>query len=908
MSLAHLLSLDADSRIHALDALNPDAAGAVHAVREVLLADEDAEVRAAAALWLGRNRAEPHALHDALYDTHPSVRAAACRGLAQLGAKDAASTLGRLALEEPIWWVRRAAVLAYARVARRDAVPRLVQALDDPFWRVRHATIRALLVLGKGDLDRVAMAIRAADETSDRTRGALRYVARRLGLAHDDLSGPDARPLPEGLVADPDPAVVAARLEQGLRASSAELVEYLGDPHEALRKAAAERLLANGELRVLLAASLWLDEPRIPHATATVVALLDRLGTRALALAEALLVEPEARPGGAVWALSYLELGRHGHGEESIVRACRSTAPSVRRAAIAAIGTTLASRRGERATARDLLVFALSDPDEDVRRIAAHRLVEAFETEAVRALSYATEPVLVRRSIAQAAAHAADEVLLRLAAADEDPRTRAIATAALVERGWLSADALAQARSDADPWVRGAALSDEVALDVLKNDVDPTLRRAAFVQATHAGLALEASRMVWNDEDPWLRVHSTERLARSPHGSDLELVLRASLDSSGAVRAAAADACDLQERLPERLAELHDAASSVSARTKSAELAKIWLGQRATELLAEAHASHSEHAESAERRHETPLRITENPEVASPRRLGRSGLLVSPLALSGANEPSVASLFGAFNAGCNLFFWEPRYRSLTTFLREARRRGGRPRVIAGTYHATERALREDVERALRRLGRDSLDVFLVFWVRSQARLEGEVPRAVARLKAEGLVKAVGFSTHDREIATSALGRDPWDVVMIRHSAAHPGAEERLFEKAFETDTGVLGFSATNYGRLLKPAGTAHSPPPPTAAECYRYTLSQKGATACISAPRGGVELVENLTVLRDPSLTDARRTELRAHGALVREESLDFGRHVRRFPAMPESLVDEMLEKELGLATALPLF
>jgi len=894
MSLAHLLSLDADCRIRALDALTPDAAGAVHAVREALLADEDAEVRAAAALWLGRSRAAPHALQDALYDTHPSVRAAACRALAQLGARDAASTLGRLALEEPIWWVRRAAVLAYARVARRDAIPRLVLALDDPFWRVRHATIRALLVLGEGDLDRVAMAIRTADETSDRARGALRYVARRLGLDHDDLPGPDARPLPEGLVADPDPAVVAARLEQGLRASSAELVEYVGDPHEALRKAAAERLLASGELRVLLAASLWLDEPRIPHATATVVALLDRLGTRALELAEALLVEPEARPGGAVWALSYMEIGRHGHGVDTIVRACRSTATSVRRAAIGALGTTLASGLGVRAIARDVLVAALADPDADVRRIAAHRLVEADEGEAVAALSFDTEPALVRRLIGRAAELTSDVALLRRAACDDDERTRAGATAALHERGLLSPEALQKARADEDPWVRGATLSDETALDVLANDVDPTLRRAAFVHATQAGLALEAARLVWDAEDPWLRAHSAERLARSPHDSDLELVLRASVDPSLAVRAAAADAVDLQERLPERLAELDEA--------RSATLAKIWLGERATELLAQ--APPSRHPEP-----KTPGRLVEVPEVASPRRLGRSGILVSPLALSGANEPSVASLFGAFNAGCNLFFWEPRYRSLTTFLRESRRRGACPRVIAGTYHATERALREDVERALRRLDRDSLDVFLVFWVRSQSRLEGEVPRALARLKAEGLVKAVGFSTHDREIATSALGRDPWDVVMIRHSAAHPGAEEKLFERAFETDTGVLGFSATNYGRLLKPTGTtSHSPHPPSAAECYRYTLSQKGATACISAPRGGVELVENLAVLRDHTLTEARMTELRAHGAQVREESLDFGRHVRRFPAMPESLVDEMLEKELGLATAVPLF
>jgi hypothetical protein len=143
--------------------------------------------------------------------------------------------------------------------------------------------------------------------------------------------------------------------------------------------------------------------------------------------------------------------------------------------------------------------------------------------------------------------------------------------------------------------------------------------------------------------------------------------------------------------------------------------------------------------------------------------------------------------------------------------------------------------------------------------------------------------------------------------MIRHSAAHPGAEERLLPAAAARGVGVLGFSATSYGRLLRPAPTQSGSPGagalPSAAECYRYSLSQPGVCACVSAPRGGVELVENLEVLKEPLLPAERLAELRAHGEAIRAESLDFARHVRRFPALPENL-DEALAQALDEALA----
>lgn len=879
MSLQRLFAVDADRRAEALDDLDPQAPGAPWAVRE-LVGDEDAPVRAAAVAWIGRARADvvAAAVIDALYDEQPSVRLEACRALARLAAPaEGRALLARLAHEEPIWWVRRAALLALARLEGLAALPHLELALDDPFWRVRHAAIRALFALGAEDREAVREAIRAADpQGSERASAALAYVARRLGLPAVAIAGDDARPQPSGVAADPDPAVTAARLEAGGRATVAELVEHLGDAHESLRRAAARRLQRSADPRALLAATAWLAEPRIPHATAAVVRLLDGCGESALDLADRVLSDPDQRPGAAAWALSHLAGARRWDRLEIVVAACRARAPIARRAAVSAAAAALSD---DHPAAFAALARAVSDEDADVRRLALHGLACARSPEAwafAARASTSGEPAVTRRVIARAAAQTSALGRLRDLAGDADPEVRALSVRALFEAGALDASAIAAARASDDPWIRRATLDAASAVEALA-DRDPLVARAAFEARARAGDGISAARAVATREDPWLRAAAATHLARSPEEADLRLVLRLALDGDPAVRAAAADA---SSRALDHAAALRSIRSTCPAEERM--VVDAWLREPLPALVVAAPAAPA------------PAAAEEPPTPASPRPLGRTGMLVSPLAISGAHEPRVGALFRAMRAGCNLFFWEPRYRSLGVFLREARARGATPHVVAGTYHASERAIRADVERALRRLGREQLDVFLLFWARSPARLEGEGPRALARLRAEGLVRAVGFSTHDRELAERALGHDPWDVVMVRHSAAHPGAERSLFARAAEAGVGVLGFSATSYGRLLG-GGVG-------AADCYRYTLAQPGVSAVVSAPSWTREVVENLDVLRRPALEDVDRARLLARGAAIREESLDFGRHVRRFPIAPE----ELLERELAAAPVDP--
>ena len=168
---------------------------------------------------------------------------------------------------------------------------------------------------------------------------------------------------------------------------------------------------------------------------------------------------------------------------------------------------------------------------------------------------------------------------------------------------------------------------------------------------------------------------------------------------------------------------------------------------------------------------------------------------------------------------------------------------------------------------------------LLFWVRSRARLTDEAFATLERLKGAGKVRAIGFSTHLRDVAIEAIEARPWDVIMVRHSAAHPGAERALLPAASARGVGVIAFSALLYGRMLAEPCSGEAV---TAADCYRYVVSQPGVSVCLSAPRRFRELEGNLEVLRRPLLDAAAIDRLRAHGARVHAQNRAFTTLVRQ--------------------------
>ncbi|WP_257457944.1 aldo/keto reductase [Archangium lipolyticum] len=927
-----LIDENTETRRDAVEAVDTSVLAGRYVLRQALLTDEDAEVRASAARRLGEARDERFApaLLEALCDPMSSVRDRAWRALARLGSRELLPHASRALREEPVWWVRRAAIRAAGSVAGSGALELLLEALEDPFWRVRNAAVQALAWLGEADAF-VRERVRAFAEGS--RHGAVKAAAVYLGgVWGSATSSPDGEPLPPpepllvgvGTLDNEDPAVVTARLER-MPASDvpvSELVRWLGDPHEPLRVLARRRLRERGGPEALRLAMRWLDEPRVPHAADEVRTLLERLDLDDMALASRILDEPP-RPGSVEWAARVAARRAHPELLERVRVLAPHPEPAVRRAALSGLVHDPESR------AR--VLSALDDPEEAVRAVAlsawesrpvSPEALEAYARALVAFAPRARTP-RERRAVAEAAAFLEDEALLARASEDVDPSVRAVALAALVERGVLSETALRSAAGHEDPWIRAAVLDTDSARTACTSDSDPSVRRVAMrllVSRLHE-LSPEESRsaglMGARSPDPWIRARAAGLLEPEGGREELSALLRLSLDTSPMVRAAAASALEECETLEERLSGLLNGPERERDEDVRAS-AYTWLLQRADgpafERLCAALRDASEparvvsHLEAMtlvfpdelftgapdieQRRPTRPQRAKpgprtqpESPSPTSRRPLGQTGLSVSPLVLSGAHGLSAGSLAEAHEAGVNAFFWEPRYTELTRFLRSGRSQRDGLVVVAGTYHSGAEAIRRDVQAALRLLRTDRLDVFLLFWVRSRERLDAENFEALESLRAEGKVRAFGFSTHHRDIALEALRQNPWPVVMTRHSAAHPGAEAALLPEALARGTGVLTFTATCYGRLLRPApGEPPDTALPSAVDCYRYSLSQPGVAASLSAPRNHRELRQNLEVLGRPWMMPDVLAAMRAHGARVRASNQRFNVLVRQAP------------------------
>jgi aryl-alcohol dehydrogenase-like predicted oxidoreductase len=274
----------------------------------------------------------------------------------------------------------------------------------------------------------------------------------------------------------------------------------------------------------------------------------------------------------------------------------------------------------------------------------------------------------------------------------------------------------------------------------------------------------------------------------------------------------------------------------------------------------------------------SPITLTLN---AAPHMLplGPEKLLVSRVGVSGHYGLPVEGYQRAAELGVNFYFWEPNYDTLTEFSRRLPPHDrSKLQFVAGTFEAEPKKIRRNVEQALRRLNIDRLGLFLVFWVQTWGRITDEVRAELAAMKAEGKMTMYGLSTHNRPLAIEAM-REGWNPVMVRHSAAHRGAEStKIFDHATEFGTSLLTFNNTCYGRLLQPY---RHHPAPNPADCYRYTLEQKNVVACWTAPSTLEQLEMNLTALSEPHLPDDRRESLVKLGDdLYREETM-FRRLVR---------------------------
>ncbi len=268
------------------------------------------------------------------------------------------------------------------------------------------------------------------------------------------------------------------------------------------------------------------------------------------------------------------------------------------------------------------------------------------------------------------------------------------------------------------------------------------------------------------------------------------------------------------------------------------------------------------------------------------RPLGATGLRVSPLGLAALPVRRSGGAHGALSAqdverafhehGINTFLAHPWMKATCEGVRSLIRAGHRDELTLVSEASLPFAgsVRRGLEKHLRLLDTDHLDVWLLGWLRKRWYVRDAVWSEMARLRAAGKTRAIGFSSHDRRLAAALARELPVDVLMIRYNAAHRGAEREVFDAIADLGArrpGIIAYTATRWGMLLEPRPACALPQPMSAGECYRFVLDHPMVDLVWCAARTPDELREDVSAAASPPLTAERRAEVCRFGDAVHD-------------------------------------
>ncbi len=234
-----------------------------------------------------------------------------------------------------------------------------------------------------------------------------------------------------------------------------------------------------------------------------------------------------------------------------------------------------------------------------------------------------------------------------------------------------------------------------------------------------------------------------------------------------------------------------------------------------------------------------------------PRILGRTGLKVGPLGVAASYGAPTAAFEEAFDRGCNYFYWGSRRKSgMGRAIKNICHRGKRDDlvIVVQSYSRSAYLMEAFFERALRSLALDHADILLLGWHNKQPA-QSILDRALA-MKEKGLYRFLGLSGHNRKLFPQLAGKDIFDLFHIRYNAAHRGAEQEIFPRLNnEERPGLVSYTATRWGRLLKPGNMPPGETAPPASHCYRFALSNPAVDVCICGPKDIDQMREALLTL-----------------------------------------------------------
>ena len=241
--------------------------------------------------------------------------------------------------------------------------------------------------------------------------------------------------------------------------------------------------------------------------------------------------------------------------------------------------------------------------------------------------------------------------------------------------------------------------------------------------------------------------------------------------------------------------------------------------------------------------------------------LGQTGLKAGKIGISSSYGAKAEVFEAAFERGFNYFTWgtfiRGKSKEMEIAMKNIIRNGQRDQLVISMFaYAHNAYINKTVfKRGLKRLGIDYADVLLLGYsgkIPGKRLIEGAV-----QLKDQGLVKAIGISSHNRKLTGELIQRKMFDVYHFRYNAAHRGAEQDIFPFIDNSNKpGLISFTATRWGQLLNPKKMPENEVVPTAGECYRFVLSRPEIDICMMGVRNINQFEENMKELEKGPMTD----------------------------------------------------
>ena len=266
-------------------------------------------------------------------------------------------------------------------------------------------------------------------------------------------------------------------------------------------------------------------------------------------------------------------------------------------------------------------------------------------------------------------------------------------------------------------------------------------------------------------------------------------------------------------------------------------------------------------------------------QLAEFTQLGRGTPTVRRLGLAtrGNTHLKPDDVLYAIERGINYLNWCGHPDGMSRAIRQLSSEQRRKIVIAMQFSARSGdGAHRELDETLRELDTNYIDVITFYYVEHESEWEaiaaqGGALEPMREAQAHGIVRLIGMTTHQRELAAKRAKHGDLNLLMIRYNAAHRGAERDVFPITDVAGIPVITFTGLRWGALLRP--TLEDPPgcsPPTAEDCYRFVVSQPSVAVGLTAPNDREELEENLALLDDwHGMSPDEEAIMRAHGNRV---------------------------------------